>query len=76
LKFLLVLLIPLITYPAFAQQYNEVLPTDKGTLNVGISTIPENPVAGGITKFQIDFINPKTEIIQVHIVYKFILQKE
>lgn len=76
LKFLLVLLIPLIVYPAFAQQYNEILPTDKGTLNVGISTIPENPVAGEITKFQIDFINPKTEKIQEHIDYKFTLQKE
>jgi hypothetical protein len=76
LKFLLVLLISLIAYPAFAQQYNEVLPTDKGTLNVGISTIPENPIAGGITKFQIDFINPKTEKIQEHIDYKFTLQKE
>jgi hypothetical protein len=76
LKFLLVLLIPLIAYPAFAQQYNEVLSTDKGNLNVGIVTIPENPVAGGITKFQIDFINPKTEKIQEHIDYKFTLQKE
>lgn len=76
LKFLLVLLIPLIVYPAFAKQYNEVLQTDKGTLNVGISTIPENPVAGEITKFQIDFINPKTEKIQEHIDYKFTLQKE
>jgi hypothetical protein len=76
LKLLLVLLIPLIVYPAFAQQYNEVLSTDKGTLDIGISTIPENPVIGGVTKFQIDFINPKTEKIQEHIDYKFTLQKE
>jgi len=76
LKFLLVILISLIVFPAFAQQYNEVLPTDKGTLNVGIATIPENPVAGGVTKFKIDFINPKTEKIQEHIDYRFTLQKE
>jgi hypothetical protein len=76
LKLLLVLLIPLIVFPAFAQQYNEVLPTDKGTLNVGISTIPENLIAGGVTKFKIDFINPKTEKIQEHIDYRFTLQKE
>jgi len=75
LKFLLVLLISLIAYPAFAQQYNEVLPTDKGTLNIGISTIPEKPVVGDV-KFQISFINPKTEKIQEHVDYKFTLQKE
>ena len=75
LKFLLVLLIPLIIFPAFAQKYNEVLPTDKGTLNVGISTIPEKPVVG-VVKFQISFINPKTEKIQEHIDYKFTLQKD
>jgi len=76
LKFLLLLLISLIVFPAFAQQYNEVLPTDKGTLNVGISTIPENPVSSGVTKFEISFINPKTEKIQEHIDYRFTLQKD
>jgi len=76
LKFLAILLLmPLILFPAFAQNYNQVLSSDKGTLNVGITTIPEKPVAGGITKFQIDFINPKTEKIQEHIDYKFTLQR-
>jgi len=77
LKFLAILLLmPLILFPAFAQNYNQVLPSDKGTLNVGITTIPEKPVAGGVTKFQIDFINPKTEKIQEHIDYKFTLQRD
>lgn len=66
----------LILFPAFAQSYNQVLSSDKGTLNVGITTIPEKPVAGGITKFQINFINPKTEKIQEHIDYKFTLQRD
>lgn len=62
--------------PAFAQEYNQVLSTDKGTLNVGLNIIPEKPVAGGVTKFQIDFINPKTEKIQEHIDYTFTLQRD
>ena len=37
------LLIPLMLSPVFAQNY-EVLPTDQGTLNVGISTVPEKPM--------------------------------
>jgi len=60
--------------PVFAQNSDQVLPTDKGILNVGISTIPPKPVPGEITKFKIDFINPKTEKIQLHIDYKFTLQ--
>ncbi len=67
------LLIPLMLSPVFAQNYQES-PSDKGILNVGISTIPPKPVPGEITKFKIDFINPKTEKIQVHIDYKFTLQ--
>ena len=63
-------------YPAFAQtNYFQVSPSDIGTLNVGIATIPENP-SSGVVKFKIDFINPKTDKIQEHIDYKFTLQKE
>ena len=61
--------------PVFAQSY-QVLPTDKGILNVGLSTIPVKPVPDDITKFKIDFINPKTEKIQLHIDYKFTLQRD
>ena len=70
------MLLPLLMYPAFAQtNYFQVSPSDIGTLNVGIVTIPENP-SPGIVKFKIDFINPKTNKIQEHIDYKFTLQKE
>ena len=62
--------------PVFAVDYAEIIPTDKGTLDVGIATIPEKPIPGDITKFQIDFINPKTEKIQEHIDYTFALQRD
>lgn len=77
MKFLAILfLIQLMLVPAFAQNYNQVLSSDKGTLDIEISTIPENPSVGGVTKFQINFINPKTEKIQEHIDYKFTLQRD
>lgn len=76
-KFIAILfLIPLILIPVYAQNYDQFMSSDKGTLNIGISTIPENPSAGGVTKFQINFINPKTEKIQEHIDYKFTLQRD
>jgi len=72
----ILLLIPLILSPVFAQNYYQVLPSDIGTLNVGFSTIPEKPVPDEITKFKIDFINPKTGKIQEHVDYKFTLQRD
>ena len=62
--------------PAFAQNYYEISPSDKGTLNVGISTVPENPVPGDDTRFKIDFINPKTEKVQEHIDYTVSIQRD
>ena len=76
MKFLyILLLLPLVMYPAFSQNYDQVLPSDIGTLNVGIATIPEDPLPGDIVKFKIDFINPKTEKIQEHIDYRFSVHK-
>ena len=64
-------------YPAFAQSdYYIVEPSDIGTLNVAIATIPEDPEPGGVVKFKIDFINPKNDRIQEHIDYKFTLQRD
>ena len=60
-------------YPAFGKQYTS---SDLGTLDVALTTDPEKPVPGGITKFQIDFINPKTEKVQEHIDYTFTLQRD
>jgi hypothetical protein len=77
MKFLIILfLLPLFLLPVVAVDYREISPTDVGTLNIGIATIPEKPIPGEVTKFQIDFINPKTEKIQVHIDYKFTLQRD
>ena len=69
------LLVPLMMYPAYAQSSFD-LSSDKGTLNLRINTIPENPSPGETVKFKIDFINPKNDKIQEHIDYKFTLQKD
>lgn len=71
----ILLLVPLVLSPAFAQNYYEVSPSDKGTLNVGISIFPEKPVPGDDTKFKIDFINPKNEKVQEHIDYTVTIQR-
>jgi len=67
-KFLLLLLLPVFTIPAFADF--QQLPTDKGTLLVNVSTDPEKPTIDGQTKIKIDFVNPQTNGIQEHIDYK------
>ncbi len=72
---IVLLLIPLMLSPAFAQNSQES-PTDQGTLNVKISVIPIKPAPTDETKFKIDFINPKLEKIQEHIDYKFSLQRD
>ena len=65
------------TFPVFAQPpYDDLLPTDKGTLNVGISTIPPKPDVEGPTTLKIDFINPITGKIQEHIDYKIVISKD
>jgi len=72
MKFLFaILLLPLFLYPAFAQNnYQQVLPSEQGTLNVGLSTDPKNPTPGDLAKLKIDFLNTKTNRIQEHIDYK------
>lgn len=65
----------LIIYPAFAQSA-QTLPTDQGTLNIGFSTDPSKVNPGDTAKMQIDFINPKTNEIQVHIDYKVKVTRE
>ena len=72
MKFLFALLIiPLLTIPAFAEsQMNE---TEKGTLNVKLSY--EDVIPGELTRLLIEFINPQTEKIQIHIDYKILITK-
>ena len=68
MKFLLLLLLPVFTIPAFAEF--QQLPTDRGTLLVNISTEPQTPQVGEQAKLKIDFVNPQTNAIQEHIDYK------
>ena len=52
-----------------------VQPTDRGTINVGLSTIPASPNIGEQTKFKINFINKNTNTIQEHIDYSITVTK-
>ena len=71
-----IFLIPFLIVPVFAQINIQMLPTEKGTLNVELSTTPPQPTPEDIIKFKIDFINPTTERIQEHIDYRLTLSKD
>ena len=72
MKFLFVLfIIPLLIIPAFAE--SQTLPTEKGTLNVKLSH--DDVIPGELTKLLVEFINPTTEKIQVHIDYNILITK-
>ena len=75
MKYLFVLLlIPLLITPAFAQSNSETLPTEKGTLDVKLSY--DDIVPGQQTRLNIDFINPQTQKIQEHIDYRITVLKD
>ncbi len=75
MKFLFVLLfIPLLITPAFAQENTQTLPTEKGTLEVKLSY--DEVVPGQLTTLRTDFINPFTQEIQVHIDWRFSVLKD
>ena len=57
-------------YPAFAAEYDQIVSTSDGTLDVGIYTIPEVPNTEEPTKLKIDFLKSGTERIQLHIDYR------
>ena len=78
MKILLVLaLLSLIILPVYAQEQSEqqIVLTDKGTLKVGLSTIPAHPQPGEQTKFKIDFINKSTKAVQEHVDYSITVTK-
>jgi len=56
-------------YPAFAAEYDQIVSTSDGTLDVGIYTIPVIPNTEEPTKLKIDFLKSGTERIQEHIDY-------
>ena len=75
MRFLIVLLlIPLLITPAFAQTNSQTLPTEKGTLDVKLSY--DKIIPGQQTKLNIDFINPFTKKIQEHIDYRITVLKD
>jgi hypothetical protein len=79
LKFFLVLgLLTLLIFPAYAQEQSEqlVVLTDKGTLQVGLSTIPAHPQPGEPAKIKINFINKDTNTNQQHIDYSIKVIKD
>ena len=73
MKFLFaLLLVPLLIIPAFAE--SQMLPTEKGTLDVKLTYEPIEPNIA--TKINIDFINPFTQKIQIHIDYMVTVSKD
>ena len=61
---------PLAAGPAYAQANALVVPTDKGTLDIDFALEPDAVSAGEPAKMKIDFVNPSTERVQVHIDYE------
>lgn len=62
---LVLLIIPFLIIPAFAQTNSQTLQTEKGTLEVKLTY--EEIVPNTQTKINIDFINPQTQKIQEHV---------
>jgi len=75
MKFLFVLLlIPFLISPAFAQTNEQISSSEKGTLDVKLSY--DNPVPGELTTLKTDFINPQTQKIQEHIDWTLTVSKD
>ncbi len=66
------LLVPLLMIPVFAE--TQTLSTDKNTLDVKLTH--DEIVVGDLNNLRIDFINPQTNDIQVHIDYEIEISKE
>jgi len=68
------LIIPFLILPAFAQTNSQTLPTEKGTLDVKLTYDEIKPDIQ--TKINIDFINPFTKKIQEHVDWSVSVSKE
>jgi len=68
----MLLLIPLMILPAFAEE--QTLPTEKGTLDVKLTY--DDIVVGDLNSLRVDFLNGKTKDIQVHIDYTIKISKD
>ena len=75
MKFLFgLLLIPLLFTSAFAQSNEQIMSTEKGTLDVKISYDEITP--GELTTVRTDFINPQSQKIQEHIDWSLTVSKD
>lgn len=72
MKALLALLVLVPAAPVFAA----VQPTDGGSLDVELITVPEDVEPGQDVKMRIDFINPRSEKTQVHIDYMLTVRED
>jgi len=68
------LIIPFLMIPAFAQTNSQTLPTEKGTLDVKLTYDEIKPDIQ--TKISVDFVNPHTKKIQEHIDYTVSVSKD
>lgn len=75
MKYLILLLfIPFLFTPIFAQSNSQTLPTEKGTLDIKLSY--DNIIPGELSVLKTDFINPQTKKIQEHIDWRVKVLKE
>ncbi|MDA0756769.1 MAG: copper-binding protein [Crenarchaeota archaeon] len=79
MKYLLgLMLLPLLLTPALAEStedYDQVLPSENGTLNIGLSVVPQAE-ANSVSKLHIGWIKPGFNKIQEHIDYKITVIKD
>jgi hypothetical protein len=76
--FLGLMLLPLLLTPAFAESaedFDQVLPSENGTLNIGLSVVPQAE-ANSVSKLHIGWIKPGFNKIQEHIDYKITVIKD
>ena len=76
--FLGLMLLPLLLTPAFAESaedYDQVLPSENGTLDIGLSVVPEAE-ANSVSKLHIGWIKPGFNKIQEHIDYRITVIKD
>ena len=77
----LLLIIPLLTTPAFGavpllpEDYEQIIPSENGTLNIGLSIDPP-PKANDVSKLHIGWIKPGFNKIQEHIDYTITVIKD
>ena len=70
----LLLLVPFLITPAFAQTNSQTLPTEKGTLEVKLSY--DDIIPGQLTTLNTEFINPQTKKIQEHVDWRFSVSRD